>query len=169
MIVGPHRLPSQPPSYVGSITGSAGARRIRLTESDAKCDMPAIRRCRRTRGLADADARLFALYLPGAELTLHATVHSGSEFERAMLAEALDKLGAAARPRLPRGLADQPAQRARHSLRHALRYLGRRLEGAARVRLIACTCRRRPRPSRSSPRPPRRAKPHPYMAYKAGA
>jgi hypothetical protein len=54
--------------------------------------MPAIRRCRRTRGLADADARLFALYLPGAELTLHAAVHSGCESERAMLTEALDKL-----------------------------------------------------------------------------
>ena len=66
---------------------------LRLVAADASVLRPAIRQCRRTRGLASADARLFALYLPGAELTLHAAVHSGSESERAMLAEALDKLG----------------------------------------------------------------------------
>jgi hypothetical protein len=43
-------------------------RGFRLVGADASVLMPAIRRCRRTRGLADADARLFALYLPGAEL-----------------------------------------------------------------------------------------------------
>ena len=65
---------------------------LRLVAADASVLRPAIRQCRRTRGLASADARLFALYLPGAELTLHAAVHSGAESERAMLAEALDKL-----------------------------------------------------------------------------
>jgi hypothetical protein len=60
--------------------------------ADASVLMPAIRRCPRTRRLAAADQRLFALYLPGAELTLHASVHSASESERAMLANALDML-----------------------------------------------------------------------------
>ncbi len=40
-----------------------------------------------------ADQRLFALFLPGAELTLHARVHSAAESERAMLVEALSHLG----------------------------------------------------------------------------
>ena len=66
---------------------------LRLVAADASVLRPAIRRCKRTRGLAAADGRLFALYLPGPELTLHAAVHSGCESERAMLAEALDKLG----------------------------------------------------------------------------
>jgi hypothetical protein len=46
--------------------------------------MPAIRRCKRTRRLAEADQRLFALYLPGAEITLHAAVHSASESAQAI-------------------------------------------------------------------------------------
>jgi len=66
---------------------------LRLVAADASVLIPAIRQCRRTKGLAAADQRLFALYLPGAELTLHAAVHSASEAERAMLANALDKLG----------------------------------------------------------------------------
>ena len=66
---------------------------LRLVAADASLLMPAIRQCRRTRNLAGADQRLFALYLPGPELTLHAAVHSGCESERAMLANALDKLG----------------------------------------------------------------------------
>jgi hypothetical protein len=66
---------------------------LRLVAADASVLHPAIRRCKRTRGLAACDSRLFALYLPGSELTLHAAVHSGCESERAMLAEALDKLG----------------------------------------------------------------------------
>ena len=37
--------------------------------------------------------RLFALFLPGAELTLHASVHSALVGERSMLVEALDLLG----------------------------------------------------------------------------
>lgn len=65
---------------------------FRLVAADASVLMPAIRRCTRTRGLAAADQRLFALYLPGAELTLHAAVHSACESERAMLANALDVL-----------------------------------------------------------------------------
>ena len=66
---------------------------LRLVAGDASVLRPAIRACRRTRGLAQADQRLFALYLPGAELTLHAAVHAAAESERAMLVEALDKLG----------------------------------------------------------------------------
>jgi hypothetical protein len=66
---------------------------FRLVAADASVLMPAIRRCPRTRGLADADQRLFALYLPGAELTLHAEVCPAAESERSMLANALDKLG----------------------------------------------------------------------------
>lgn len=68
-------------------------RGLRLVAADASVFMPAIRRCLRTRGLASADQRLFALYLPGSELTLHAALHSASESERAMLANALDRLG----------------------------------------------------------------------------
>jgi hypothetical protein len=65
---------------------------FRLVAADASVLMPAIRKCHRARSLAGADQRLFALYLPGPELTLHAAVHSGCESERAMLANALDKL-----------------------------------------------------------------------------
>jgi len=65
---------------------------LRLVAADASVLMPAVRRCHRARSLAAADQRLFALYLPGAELTLHAAVHSSAESERAMLVEALDKL-----------------------------------------------------------------------------
>ena len=66
---------------------------FRLVAADASVLMPAVRPCHRTASAASADQRLFALYLPGAELTLHAAVHSGCESERAMLANALDKLG----------------------------------------------------------------------------
>jgi hypothetical protein len=68
-------------------------RGFRLVAADASVFMPTIRRCSRTRGLARADQRLFALYLPGSELTLHAALHSACESERAMLAQALDRLG----------------------------------------------------------------------------
>jgi len=53
----------------------------------------AVRRSLRTRSAAAADQRLFALFLPGAELTLHASVHSALVGERSMLVEALDLLG----------------------------------------------------------------------------
>jgi hypothetical protein len=66
---------------------------FRLVATDASVLMPAVRRCHRTRCLAAADQRLFARYLPGAALTLHAAVHSSAESERAMLVEALDKIG----------------------------------------------------------------------------
>ncbi len=55
--------------------------------------MPAIRRCPRTKGLAAAEQRLFGLYLPGAEMTLHAELCPATDSERAMLANALEKLG----------------------------------------------------------------------------
>lgn len=66
---------------------------LRLVAADASVLMPAVRPCHRTASAASADQRLFALYLPGAELTLHASVHSASVAERAMLVEALDHLG----------------------------------------------------------------------------
>ena len=66
---------------------------LRLVAADASVLMPAIRASHRSRSPAAADQRLFALYLPGAELTLHASVHSADTSERAMLMEALDKLG----------------------------------------------------------------------------
>lgn len=65
---------------------------LRLVAADASVLMPAIRHCHRTRSPASAEQRLFALYLPQAELTLHAEVHSAATSERAMLVEALDKL-----------------------------------------------------------------------------
>jgi hypothetical protein len=65
---------------------------LRLVAADASVLMPAIRACDRTRSPASADQRLFALYLPQAELTLHACLHSAATSERAMLVEALDKL-----------------------------------------------------------------------------
>lgn len=68
-------------------------RGFRLVAGDGSVLMPAIRRCKRTRHLAQADQRLFALHLPGSELMLHAAVHSASVSERSMLMEALDKLG----------------------------------------------------------------------------
>jgi hypothetical protein len=66
---------------------------LRVVAADASLLMPAIRPCLLTRSAADPDQRLFALFLPGAELTLHASVHSASVGERSMLMEALDLLG----------------------------------------------------------------------------
>lgn len=66
---------------------------LRLVAADASVLMPAVRRCHLSRSAAAPDQRLFAMYLPAAELTLHAAVHSASTSERAMLVEALDKLG----------------------------------------------------------------------------
>ena len=68
-------------------------RGFRLVAADASVLMPAVRACHRVASAASADQRLFALYLPGAELTLHAQVHSSTESERAMLVESLGKLG----------------------------------------------------------------------------
>lgn len=68
-------------------------RGLRLVAADASVLMPAIRKCHRTRFAASGDQRLFALYLPDSELTLHASVHSADTSERAMLMQALDCLG----------------------------------------------------------------------------
>lgn len=66
---------------------------LRVVAGDASVLMPALRPCLLKRSAAAADQRLFALYLPGAELTLHASVHSALVAERSMLMEALDQLG----------------------------------------------------------------------------
>lgn len=66
---------------------------LRLVAADASVLMPAVRPCHTTQRLANADQRLFALYLPGAELTLHASVHGAGDAERQMLFEALACLG----------------------------------------------------------------------------
>ena len=68
-------------------------RGLRLVAADASVLMPAIRKCHRTRFAASADQRLFSLYLPDSELTLHASVHSADTSERAMLMQALECLG----------------------------------------------------------------------------
>lgn len=65
---------------------------LRVVAGDASVLRPAMRACHRTRSPAEPDQRLFALYLPAAELTLHAAVHSAAVSERAMLVEALDCL-----------------------------------------------------------------------------
>jgi len=66
---------------------------LRLVAGDASVLMPAVRPCLTQRRLAGPDQRLFALYLPGAELTLHASVHGADVAERQMLFEALSCLG----------------------------------------------------------------------------
>jgi hypothetical protein len=66
---------------------------LRLVAADASVLMPAVRACPRTRSLASTDQRLFGLFLPGCEMTLHASVHSADTSERAMLMQALDCLG----------------------------------------------------------------------------
>jgi hypothetical protein len=66
---------------------------LRVVLGDASVLMPATRACHRTRGLAPQSQRLFALFLAGAELTLHACVHGEAVSERAMLVDALECLG----------------------------------------------------------------------------
>lgn len=66
---------------------------LRVVAADASLLMPAVRPCLLSRSAADPDQRLFALFLPGAELTLHASVHSELVAERSMLVEALGLLG----------------------------------------------------------------------------
>lgn len=66
---------------------------LRVVAADASLLMPAVRACLLDRSSAAEDQRLFALYLPAAELTLHASVHSALVGERHMLVEALDVLG----------------------------------------------------------------------------
>lgn len=66
---------------------------LRVVAADASVLRPAVRPCLLKRSAADPDQRLFALFLPGAEVTLHASVHSGLLGERSMLVHALDALG----------------------------------------------------------------------------
>ena len=66
---------------------------LRVVAADASVLMPAVRPCFTLRRAADADQRLFSLFLPGAELTLHASVHGADVSERQMLFEALQCLG----------------------------------------------------------------------------
>jgi hypothetical protein len=68
-------------------------RGLRVVAGDGSVLMPSVRACHRARSLASADQRLFALFLPGAELTLHAAVYGAEGGERQMLVEALDLLG----------------------------------------------------------------------------
>ncbi len=65
---------------------------LRVVAGDGSVLMPAIRASLKVRCPASADQRLFALYLPGAELTLHASVYGAEGSERQMLVEALDRL-----------------------------------------------------------------------------
>lgn len=69
-------------------------RGLRVVAGDGSVLMPAVRRCHLRRASASADQRLFALFLPGAELTLHAAVYGAEGAERQMLVEALELLGA---------------------------------------------------------------------------
>jgi hypothetical protein len=68
-------------------------RGLRVVAADGSVLMPAVRASHRSRSPASADQRLFALYLPGAELTLHAAVYGAEGSERQMLVEALELLG----------------------------------------------------------------------------
>jgi len=65
--------------------------------------MPVVRPCLTHRRLASLDQRLHTLYLPGAERTLHASVHGARVSERQMLFEALVCLGQDDLPVLDRG------------------------------------------------------------------
>ncbi len=67
---------------------------LRVVAGDGSVLMPAVRKCSRTHGLVSADQRLFALFLPGAELMLHACVYDAQGCERQLLVEALDRLRA---------------------------------------------------------------------------
>jgi hypothetical protein len=51
---------------------------LRVVAADASVLMPAVRPCLLQRSAAGVDQRLFSLYLPGAELTLHASVHGAA-------------------------------------------------------------------------------------------
>ena len=66
---------------------------LRGVAADASLLMPAVQPCLLSRSAAQPDQRLFALFLPGAELTLHASVHSAQVAKRGMLVETLDLLG----------------------------------------------------------------------------
>jgi hypothetical protein len=67
-------------------------RGLRVVAGDGSVLMPALRPCLKARSPAWPDQRVFALFLPGAELTLHASVYSAAGSERQMLVESLDRL-----------------------------------------------------------------------------
>jgi len=67
---------------------------LRVVAADASVLMPAVRPCRTLRRLAGPSQFLFSLLLPGADLTLHASVHGPEVAERQMLFEALEHLEA---------------------------------------------------------------------------
>lgn len=83
--------------FVVQRTDAAGIvqrwRGLRVVAADGSVLMPAVRACHLARSAASADQRLFALFLPGAELTLHAAVYGAEGAERQMLVEALELLG----------------------------------------------------------------------------
>jgi hypothetical protein len=66
---------------------------LRVVAADGSVLMPAVRACTRTRGLAAREQRLFALFLPGAELSLHVCVYDPLGSERQLLVESLEHLG----------------------------------------------------------------------------
>jgi len=68
-------------------------RGLRVVAADGSVLMPAVRASHLSRSAASADQRLFALFLPGAELTLHAAVYGAEGAEHQMLVEALELLG----------------------------------------------------------------------------
>jgi hypothetical protein len=57
---------------------------LRVVAGDGSVLMPAVRPCLKVRSPAHADQRLFALFLPGTELMLHAAVFSAQGSERQM-------------------------------------------------------------------------------------
>jgi hypothetical protein len=65
---------------------------LRVVAADGSVLMPAVRASHLPRA-ASPDQRVLGLYLPGAELMLHCQVYGAEGAERAMLVEALDKLG----------------------------------------------------------------------------
>lgn len=60
---------------------------------DVSVLMPSVPACLLIRSAAARHQRLFALFLPGLEPTLHVDVHSAAVSKRAMLVEALNQLG----------------------------------------------------------------------------
>lgn len=65
---------------------------LRLVAADASVFMPAVRACHRTRAPAHPNQRLFGLYLPGAELLLHAQLYGPETCGRQMQFESLHLL-----------------------------------------------------------------------------
>ena len=67
---------------------------LRVVAADTSVFFPTVRACPNLKGFtASPNQRLFSLFLPGAELTLHARLHGEHTSERQMLFEALAQLG----------------------------------------------------------------------------